>query len=102
MLLELVGYRVEVAPDGLLGLDKALGWQPDAAIIDIGLPKLDGYQLAQRVREAGGEKVFLVAVTGHGDRRRALESGFDAHLTKPPDPNTLLQLLASRLAPGGQ
>jgi two-component system CheB/CheR fusion protein len=102
MLLELAGYCVEVAPDGLEGLQKALGWHPDAGIIDIGLPNLDGYQLAQRVREVLRDKIVLVAVSGYADRRKALESGFDVHFTKPPDPNVLFQLLASRLVPSGK
>jgi CheY-like chemotaxis protein len=87
-LLELVGFKVEVAADGAQGLNKALSHPPDAAIIDIGLPALDGYQVAQKLRSVFGRNILLIAHTGYGqpeDRRRALEAGFDVHLTKPVD-----------------
>lgn len=88
-LLVLWGHQVEVAADGVQGLETIRTWRPDAALIDIGLPGLDGYQVAQQVRAVpGGHEVFLIALTGYGqpeDRRRALAAGFDAHLVKPPD-----------------
>jgi signal transduction histidine kinase len=102
MLLEAWGHRVEEAGDGQRGLELALGSLPDVALIDVGLPVLDGYQVAQAIRRApGGERLLLVAVTGYGqpeDARRAREAGFDAHLVKPIDPDELRRLLQPRAA----
>jgi CheY-like chemotaxis protein len=91
-LLELLGYRVEVAADGVEGVEKALGWRPDVAVVDIGLPRMDGYEVARNIRQALGCEIFLITQTGYGqpeDRRRALASGFDVHLVKPVDPADL-------------
>jgi PAS domain S-box-containing protein len=95
-LLEQTGHEVHEAADGLVGLDRALALRPDVVVIDIGLPGLDGYEVARRVRAAGHADVLLVAVTGYGqsgDRQRSGEAGFDAHLTKPLDPLALESLL---------
>ena len=97
MLLECVGYRVEAAADGIQGLEEVLRCHPDVAVVDIGLPGLDGYQVARRVRAVLGDEVALIAVSGYGrpeDRQRAIQSGFDAHMVKPVDPSELLDLLA--------
>jgi PAS domain S-box-containing protein len=97
-LLELWENRVEMAENGTRGVEKALEMRPDVALIDIGLPDINGYEVAQRLRGAG---ILLVAVTGYGqpeDHRRALEAGFDAHLVKPIDPERLAHLLGA--APG--
>lgn len=97
-LLQQAGHEVHEAADGLRGLEQALALRPDAAVIDIGLPGLDGYEVARRVRAAGRTHVLLVAVTGYGqagDRQRSDEAGFDAHLTKPVDPLALESLLAN-------
>ncbi|HLK09886.1 MAG TPA: ATP-binding protein [Candidatus Binatia bacterium] len=97
-ILELWGHHVEVAEDGVRGVALAAATRPEVGIIDIGLPGLDGYQVARAVRAApGGEGIYLVALTGYGqpeDERRAREAGFDAHLVKPPDPVHLSHLLA--------
>ncbi|MEB2345738.1 MAG: PAS domain S-box protein [Deltaproteobacteria bacterium] len=98
MLLEVFGHQVRVARDGPSALEAARGDPPDVMLVDIGLPGIDGYEVARRVREtpALGE-VPLVALTGFGledDRRRALAAGFDHHLTKPVDPARLRKLLA--------
>jgi CheY-like chemotaxis protein len=96
ILLTLWGYDVEVAADGQAGLDKALAWEPEVAIIDIGLPLLSGYEVARRVRAALHDKTYLIALTGYcqpDDRRQALESGFDAHIPKPADFDLLSELL---------
>jgi CheY-like chemotaxis protein len=96
--LESCGHVVDTAPDGVTGLDRVLGLVPDAAFVDIGLPGLDGYQLAANVRAAAeGRGVYLVALTGYGrpeDRARALDAGFDAWIVKPVDPQQLERLLA--------
>ena len=93
----LEGHHVEVASDGVLGLELALSTRPDVALVDIGLPGLDGYQVAERVRaEASGQNIFLVAVTGYGrseDRDCAYRAGFDAHVVKPVDPEKILAML---------
>jgi CheY-like chemotaxis protein len=95
-LLELYGCRVEVAEDGLEGVNKALAWRPDAAVVDIGLPRLDGYQVAERIRSALGPAVFLITLTSYGrveDRVRSQAAGFDVHLVKPVDPQHLYDWL---------
>ena len=96
LLLRLSGFQVEVAGDGLEGVRKALAWRPEAAVVDIGLPVLDGYEVARCLRQALADRILLVALTGYGqpeDRRRAFAAGFDHHLTKPADPDHLVRLL---------
>jgi PAS domain S-box-containing protein len=95
-VLESLGHEVHEAADGPTGLDRALALHPDAVIVDIGLPGLDGYSVARRLRKAGRRDTLLAAVTGYGqpgDRQRSSEAGFDAHLTKPVDPAVLSALL---------
>jgi signal transduction histidine kinase/ActR/RegA family two-component response regulator len=92
LLLELDGHEVYGAADGPGGLEAAEHLRPDVALIDVGLPGFDGYELARRLRTAVGAAIHLVALTGYGqpeDRRRAHEAGFDAHLVKPVDPGAL-------------
>jgi CheY-like chemotaxis protein len=99
LFLSLSGFEVREAADGPDGLAQALEWRPDVVISDIGLPRLDGWALAEQVRSRLGAAVFLVALTGYAtmsDRRRSLDAGFDAHLAKPADPEVLLGLLAGR------
>ncbi|HZV07386.1 MAG TPA: ATP-binding protein [Gemmataceae bacterium] len=97
-LLRSWGHRVEEVGDGLEGLNAIRRQAPDVALVDVGLPGLDGYELARQVRALpDGGKVRLIAVTGYGqpdDRRRALEAGFDMHFVKPVDLEKLEQLLA--------
>ena len=97
LLLERTGHEVYVAHDGLEAVHAEAAFHPDVVLLDIGLPKLNGYEAARRIREqAGDRKVLLVALTGWGqqeDRRRALEAGFDHHLTKPVDAAALRRLL---------
>jgi len=91
--LELAGHDVHEAADGPSGLEAIVRLRPDVALIDVGLPGLDGYQLARRARAEAAGAVYLVALTGYGqpeDHRQALESGFDAHLVKPVEPDALL------------
>ncbi|WP_242339790.1 MULTISPECIES: ATP-binding protein [Anaeromyxobacter] len=95
LLVEHLGHEVDAVEDGLRGVARALSDHPDVMLVDIGLPGLDGYEVARRVRGALGQGVKLVAVTGYGqpeDRRRAIAAGFDQHLTKPVDYDTLFRL----------
>ena len=86
-LLTMEGHQVAVAEDGLKGVEEILRLRPEVALVDIGLPGIDGFQLAQRVRAADPDRnIHLVAVTGYGqegDMRRALAAGFDRHMVKP-------------------
>ncbi|HXJ22672.1 MAG TPA: ATP-binding protein [Polyangia bacterium] len=85
-LLVLDGYRVDGAGDGPQGLTRILAKTPDVALIDVGLPGFDGYELARRVRAQLGEGPVLIAMTGYGqpdDRSRAFDAGFDEHVVKP-------------------
>jgi CheY-like chemotaxis protein len=99
MLLRMMGHEVETASDGEAALHKAEEFRPDVAILDIGLPKLNGYDLAQEIRQRPWSKdVVLVALTGWGQaqhRLRSRESGFNHHLTKPVEFNVLQQILAA-------
>jgi signal transduction histidine kinase/CheY-like chemotaxis protein len=100
MLLGLWKHDVAFASNGLDAVASARTTQPDVAIIDVGLPGIDGYEVARRIRDGRmpwARTVKLLALTGYGradDRTRALEAGFDHHLVKPVDPELLQQLLA--------
>jgi PAS domain S-box-containing protein len=97
-LLEMAGHSIQLAHSGPAALEAAAVFRPDAVILDIGLPGLDGYQVAGRLREGPlGKDVVLIAATGYGqedDLRRSREAGFDRHLVKPIDPADLQRLLA--------
>lgn len=96
--LELLGQTVHVAADGETGIQMALAEPSDAVIVDLGLPGIDGYQVGRRLREALGDRIRLVALTGYGqpdDRRRVHEAGFDAHLVKPVTPADILAAVTS-------
>ncbi|WP_162150287.1 response regulator [Asticcacaulis sp. AC460] len=103
MLLRHEGHEVEVAHDAMTGLDKARGFKPSVILCDIGLPVMDGYQIIRKIREDDElASIYVVALTGYGreaDQRRALEAGFDLHLTKPIDFNTLRKALAQAQTP---
>jgi PAS domain S-box-containing protein len=102
MVLRNYGHTVFTANDGAAGLRTGEQEEPDAIILDIGMPDMNGYEVAQRVRRSSwGSDVLLVALTGWGqkeDIERALASGFDAHLTKPADPERIERLLEDFLA----
>ena len=103
LLLQSWGHEVEAAGDGLRGVQRALAWRPEVAVVDIGLPLLDGYQVARQIRAALRDDVFLIALTGYGqpeNRRRAFEVGFDIHMTKPADLDELSRLLHAHAAAG--
>jgi CheY-like chemotaxis protein len=97
LLLQMMGQDVQIAYDGLEALAKAETFRPDIVLLDLGMPKLNGYETARRLRaEPWGEKAILVALTGWGqeeDRRRTREAGFDYHLVKPVDPTELEKLI---------
>ncbi|MEO8432572.1 MAG: response regulator [Acidobacteriota bacterium] len=101
-VLEIWGHSVDVAEDGAAGIEKAVRDRPGIVLIDIGLPEIDGYEVAARIRQAlAGAEIFLIALTGYADaqaRHRAIESGFDAHVTKPVDFGKLSTLLSVRVA----
>ena len=97
--LRRAGHQVTAAADGERGLALLLARRPYAAIVDIGLPGIDGYEVARQARSAHGTDLLLIALTGYGlasDRRRALDAGFDVHLTKPPEIEGLCALLERR------
>ena len=96
-ILALYGHEVRVAYDGASALMLGEQFRPRVAILDIGMPGTNGYDVARALRTRQGEAVTLVALTGWGqeaDRRRAAEAGFDHHLVKPVEPQTLNALLA--------
>ena len=99
MLLTFEGHEVRVAYDGDSALATLAEFRPDVALLDIGMPKMNGYELAAEIRkQPWGETMQLVAVTGWGqanDRQRALEAGFDAHFVKPVELTELQKFCAS-------
>lgn len=91
-------YDVMTARDGTVALEMAKRFPPDVALLDIGLPGMDGYEVARALRRQQPEPqtLYIAAVTGYGkpeDKQRANEAGIDAHLTKPADPRDIIQLL---------
>ncbi|HEX2239493.1 MAG TPA: response regulator [Gammaproteobacteria bacterium] len=98
-LLSLFGNEVQVVHDGQAALKTFSAWRPDVILLDIGMPGMDGYEVARRVREqTASGKVMLIALTGWGqekDRKLAREAGFDHHLLKPVDLQALQALMAA-------
>jgi two-component system response regulator MprA/two-component system response regulator PrrA len=95
--LRMEGYDVKVTDDGTKALDEIQAFVPDLIVLDLGLPGIDGYEVARRLRADGAGAAFLVALTGYAlpeDLRRAREAGFDAHLTKPAHPDEIEDVLA--------
>lgn len=98
VMIEAMGHDVRVAVDGVQAVEIAQQFEPQIALLDIGMPRMDGYQAARQIRAALGDRVFLVALTGWGqeeDQRRAYAAGFDRHVTKPAEPAVLESLIAS-------
>jgi PAS domain S-box-containing protein len=97
-LLQMQGHEVRVAFSGRAALDIAKGYAPHVVFLDIGMPDMDGYEVARRLRqESGLENIVVAALTGwaqQADRRRTSAAGFDHHFVKPPDPQILLKLLS--------
>ncbi len=105
ILLNDAGYDVRTAGDGVQALETAAQFRPDIALLDIGMPKLNGYDVARQIREQPwGDQVLLIALTGWGGadhRQQTAQAGFDHHLTKPVDPAALTRLLLSLLTDTG-
>jgi signal transduction histidine kinase len=103
LLLRAAGCTVHLAYDGEEAIRSAKNLHPDAVLLDIGLPKIDGYQVAERIRaEPGNRETFIVALSGYGHeefRRQSARAGFDCHVVKPIDPTALTDLLASHCSP---
>jgi len=98
LMIECMGHHVRVAADGAQAVDMATEFRPQIALLDLGMPRMDGYEAAQRIRAALGPSVVLVALTGWGqeqDQRRAYAAGFDHHVTKPAEPDAIESLIAS-------
>jgi CheY-like chemotaxis protein len=96
-LLRHWGHEARTAEDGVAGVEAAALWRPEVALVDIGLPGMDGYQVAAAIRKELGTSVFLVALTGYGqpdDKERAVRAGFDLHMVKPVAPAVLARVLA--------
>jgi len=106
LLLEIQGHVVRTAFDGLAALEAVEEFGPDAVVLDIGLPRLDGYEAARRIRARPQLKpLLLVALTGYGheeNRLQAQAAGFDHHLVKPVDLDVLQQLFAAHLRGSGR
>ena len=98
MMLSIMGHETRTAHDGESAVTTAESFLPDVVLLDIGLPKLNGYEVAQRIRNSTwGTSMFLIAVTGWGqdeDRQRSSEVGLNVHMVKPVEPAALQKLLA--------
>jgi signal transduction histidine kinase/ActR/RegA family two-component response regulator len=96
-LLEAFGHQVRDVADGEEGIAEALARPPDLALVDLGLPKADGFEVARRIRASGNARTYLAALTGYGakeDRARSMEAGFDTHITKPIELDPLQRVLS--------
>jgi CheY-like chemotaxis protein len=97
MLLRLENFQLHTTADGATAYEVAQRLRPQVAVLDIGMPGLDGYALAQRLRgEPWGRSMLLIALTGwgqHADQQRAMRAGFDRHYTKPVDPDVLIDTI---------
>src|SRR3990170_1109975 len=95
MFLKLLGHEVCTASDGQAGIEAAAKFLPDVVLMDIGMPRMNGYEAAQYIREQSwGERILLIAVTGQNeDGRQSQEAGFDHHLVKPADASELQRLI---------
>jgi CheY-like chemotaxis protein len=105
LLLRLTGHEARTAADGLEAVERAEGFRPELILMDLGLPRLNGYEACRRIREKPwGAEVVIVACTGYGmeaDRKKTQEAGFDQHLLKPVDPKELATVIRSACPPGG-
>ena len=100
LVMGLMGHEVEVVHDGPSAIERLAAWEADAILLDIGMPGMNGYDVARRIREQGREGLMIVAVTGWGaadDRALSEEAGIDAHLVKPVDMDRLMAVFAGRV-----
>ena len=102
-IMRIERFEVDCANDGFAGIEKAKSMQPHAVVLDIGMPRMTGFELAKRLRQLpGGNKLFIVAISGRyvtaADRVVALEAGIDRHFVKPADPLKLMSLLRQTLS----
>jgi len=99
LMLKIMGHDTRAAHDGLAALEEAEALRPDVALLDIGLPKLDGYETCRLRQRPRGEAMVIIARAGWGqdDKRRSKVAGFNFHLVKPIDPTALERLLAGLL-----
>jgi len=96
-LLGLLGHEVEVVFDGRKAIEAARIYRPRVLLLDIGLPLVDGYQVARTLRQEGFHDILIIALSGYGqeeDRRRSREAGMNHHVTKPVDVKTIAELIA--------
>jgi len=104
-MLSIMGNETQTAHDGVQAVEGAVSFRPDVILMDIGMPKLNGYEACRRIREqAWGKNIVIVACTGWGqedDKQKSQEAGFDLHMVKPVDPAALLKLLADPQSVGG-
>ncbi len=99
LVLKSLGHEARVEHDGERALKVAAAFKPDVVLLDLGLPGMDGFELARRLRKAQGPGLRVIAVTGWGqetDRQRSQEAGFDLHLVKPVDPQDLARIISER------
>ena len=105
MLLRLTGHEVETALDGIQAIEAAERFRPEVVLLDIGMPRLDGYGVCRHLRaQPWGEAIAIIALTGWGheeDHRKSREAGFNRHLVKPVQPTEILEVVAGALRPGG-
>ena len=102
--LRVAGFDVITTGDGVRALEMVRGRHPDLVVLDLGLPGMDGYEVARQIRRQCKDAITIVALTGYGEdhaRRQTAAAGFDAHLVKPVEPDELRRLLADRGAIGG-
>ena len=103
LMIECMGHDVRVAADGVQAVEIAVDFKPQIALLDLGMPRMDGYEAARRLRAALDRSVVLVALTGWGqeqDQRRAYAAGFDYHVTKPAEPDVIESLISSAMDSG--
>jgi signal transduction histidine kinase/ActR/RegA family two-component response regulator len=98
MMLQLLRHEVRVAHDGVEAIEATAAFRPEVVLLDIGMPRMNGYEAARHIRkQPGGDQVVLIALTGWGqaaDKQLAMEAGFDLHLTKPVDPSLLVKRMS--------
>ena len=102
-LLRLLGHEVEVVFDGLKAIEAVRAYHPRVILLDLGLPSIDGYQVARNLRQEGFKDIVIIALSGYGqeeDRRRSQEAGMNYHVTKPADVKTISNLIAQPI--GGE